>query len=86
MGALQGCHTCAARFLVDRKYASNYDYALETMRNLPYGVWRDVEPEDTLRFYALRLGEAGFIKSTPDKIIATATDWRFLRALKRELS
>lgn len=89
---LRATDTCAreperaARFLVDRKYAANYDYALETMRSLPYGVWRDVEPEDTLRFYALRLGEAGLMKSTPDKIIAAATDWRFLRALKRELS
>jgi NitT/TauT family transport system substrate-binding protein len=48
-------------------------------------VWRDIEPEDTVRFYALRLGEAGSIKSTPQKIIADATDWRFLRELKKEL-
>lgn len=89
---LRATDTCAkeperaARFLIDRKYAANYDYAVAAMRNLPYGVWRDVEPEDTLRFYALRLGEAGSVKGTPDKIIAGATDWRFLRALKKELS
>lgn len=89
---LRATDTCAkeperaARFLIDRKYAANYDYALAAMRNLPYGVWRDVEPEDTLRFYSLRLGEAGSVKGTPDKIIAGATDWRFLRALKKELS
>ena len=88
---LQGTDACAkeperaARFLVDRKYTANYDYALATMKDLPYDVWRDVEPEDTLRFYALRLGEAGSIKGTPEKIIATGTDWRFLRALKKEL-
>ena len=29
--------------------------------------------------------EAGFIKSTPQKIIADGTDWRFLTELKREL-
>ncbi len=39
---------------------------------------------DTLRFYALRLREA-VIKTTPEKIIAQGSDWRFLTALKREL-
>ena len=38
-----------------------------------------------IRFYALRLHEVGLIKSSPNKIIATATDWRFLNELK-ELS
>jgi NitT/TauT family transport system substrate-binding protein len=38
-----------------------------------------------VRFYALRLREAGMIRSTPKKIIATGTDWRFLNELKREL-
>jgi NitT/TauT family transport system substrate-binding protein len=31
------------------------------------------------------LREAGMIKSTPNKIIADAADWRFLNELKREL-
>jgi hypothetical protein len=31
-------------------------------------------PADTVRFYSLRLREAGMIKSTPNKIIADATD------------
>jgi NitT/TauT family transport system substrate-binding protein len=38
-----------------------------------------------VRFWALRMREAGFIKSTPQKIIAQNTDWRFLDELKREL-
>ena len=37
------------------------------------------------RFYALRLYDAGLIKSDPNKIIADHTDWRFLDELKREL-
>ena len=41
--------------------------------------------EDTVRFYALRLQEVGLIKSSPQKIIADATDWRFLNELKQEL-
>jgi hypothetical protein len=39
----------------------------------------------TVRFYALRLHEAGMIKSTPSKIIGQGTDWRFFNELKREL-
>jgi NitT/TauT family transport system substrate-binding protein len=38
-----------------------------------------------VRFYALRMHEVGFIKSSPQKIIAENTDWRFLNELKREL-
>jgi len=37
------------------------------------------------RFYALRLHEAGIVKSNPQKLIAEHTDWRFLNELKREL-
>jgi NitT/TauT family transport system substrate-binding protein len=38
-----------------------------------------------VRFYALRLHEAGMIKSAPQKILAQGTDWRFLNELKKEL-
>ena len=75
----------AARFLVDKGYVQRYEYALQTMQELPYGKWREYDPEDTIRFYALRLHEAGMIKSTPQKIIAQGTDWRFFKELKREL-
>jgi NitT/TauT family transport system substrate-binding protein len=75
----------AARFLVDKGYTPRYDYALQTMKDVPYNKWREYNPEDTVRFYALRLHEAGMIKSSPQKIIAQGTDWRFLNELKREL-
>jgi NitT/TauT family transport system substrate-binding protein len=75
----------AARFIVDRGYTPRYDYALQTIREVPYNKWREYNAEDTIRFYALRLQEAGMIKSTPQKIIAEGTDWRFLNELKREL-
>jgi NitT/TauT family transport system substrate-binding protein len=55
------------------------------LKELPYTRWRDLEPEDTIRFYGVRLHEAGMIKSTPQKISAHGTDWRFLRELKKEL-
>ena len=38
-----------------------------------------------MRFYALRLQETGMIKSNPQEIIASGTDFRFLNELKIEL-
>jgi NitT/TauT family transport system substrate-binding protein len=75
----------AARQLVDGGFTERYDYALQSLTELPYDVWREFDPEDTLRFYALRLDEIGMIRSTPNQIIAEGTDWRFLNELKREL-
>ena len=74
-----------ARRLVDRGFTPRYDFALQTLDDVPYKNWRDYDAEDTLRFYALRMHEAGLIKSTPQKIIARGTDWRFLDEVKREL-
>jgi len=75
----------AARGLVDKGFTKQYDYALQLMKDLPYGRWRDYSAEDAVRFYALRLHEAGMIKSTPQKLIAEGTDWRFFNELKKEL-
>lgn len=75
----------AARFVVDKGYTANYDYALAAMQEIPYGKWRTYDPDDTLRFYALQLHEVGLIKSTPDEIIAKGADWTFLNELKAEL-
>jgi len=74
-----------AQLLVDSGYATRYDYALQALSEIRYDVWRDYDPEDTLRFYALRMQEAGLIKSNPQKLIAEHTDWRFLNELKREM-
>jgi NitT/TauT family transport system substrate-binding protein len=73
----------AARVVADKGY--RYDYALQTMKEISYARWREYDPEDAVRFYALRLHEAGMIKSGPQKIIAQGTDWRFLNELKKEL-
>jgi NitT/TauT family transport system substrate-binding protein len=75
----------AAQMIVEQGFTPRYDYAVQTLQEVPYNKWREYDPEDTLRFYSLRLREAGMIKSTPAKIIADATDWRFLNELKREL-
>ena len=86
---MKATHFCAveperaARLVADKGY--RYDYSLQTMKEIAYARWRDYNAEDTVRFYALRLHEAGMIKSTPSKIIAQGTDWRFFNELKREL-
>jgi NitT/TauT family transport system substrate-binding protein len=66
-------------------YTPNPEHARQALRELPYGRWRDYNPEDTVRFYALRLREAGMVNGTPQKLIAQGTDWRYLNELKREL-
>jgi NitT/TauT family transport system substrate-binding protein len=74
-----------AQQLVDGGWTPRYEYALQTLTEVPYNRWREFDPEDALRFYALRLHEVGIIKSTPNQIIADGTDWHFLNELKREL-
>jgi NitT/TauT family transport system substrate-binding protein len=75
----------AARYIVAKGYEPRYDVALEVLKSLSYTRWRTYDPEDSLRFYGVRLHEAGLIKSAPQKLIAQGTDWRFLNELKREL-
>lgn len=73
-----------ARQLTDDGFA-RYDYALQTLDEIRYRDWRDYSPEDTMRFFALRLYEAGMIRNSPNQILAESTDWRFVNELKREL-
>jgi NitT/TauT family transport system substrate-binding protein len=75
----------AAQRMVDRGFTARYDYALQMLKEVPYNKWREYDPEDTIRFYSLRLREAGMIKASPNKIIADAADWRLLNELKHEL-
>jgi NitT/TauT family transport system substrate-binding protein len=87
---LKGTDVCAvepdraSQQLVDRGRTPRGDLMRQVLQDISYR-WRDYEPEDTVRFYALRLHEVGMIKSVPQQIIAQGTDWRFLNELKREL-
>lgn len=74
-----------AQRMVDRGFTPRRDDAVQTLADVPYNRWRDYDPEDTIRFYALRLREAGMLRSNPAKIIADAADWRFLNEVRREL-
>jgi NitT/TauT family transport system substrate-binding protein len=75
----------AARHMVERGYEPQYSVALEVVKSLSYSRWRTYDPEDSLRFFGVRLHETGLIKTAPKKLIAQGTDWRFLNELKREL-
>jgi NitT/TauT family transport system substrate-binding protein len=74
-----------AKQVVAKGLAKNYDYTLQAIKELPYSRWRELDPEDTVQFYSLRLREVGMIKSSPQKIIAQGADWRFSRELKKAL-
>ena len=88
---LKGSEVCAndpdraAKAYLDLGFQTEPQYARQAIREIPYGRWREYNPEDTMRFYALRLREANLIKSTPQQVIAQGTDWRLLQQLKREL-
>ena len=88
---LKGTDVCASepdrasRYLVDSGRTPRYDLMRQVLKEIPYDRWRTYDPEDTVRFFALRLREAGMIRSTPQKIIATGIDWRFPNELKKEL-
>lgn len=56
----------------------------EVIRDLSYD-WREFDPEETLRFFALRLADAKIVRSTPQQIIAQGSDFAYMRELRTEL-
>ena len=58
---------------------------LMTMKDTRYNLWREYDPEDSVRFFALRLNELGMLKKTPQDVISGFTDWRYFDEVKREL-
>ena len=76
----------AAKAVVANGLGSREDYVRQAFGSeVLYDKWREYDPEDTIRFFTLRLQETGMIKSSPQEVIANGTDWRFLDELKREL-
>ena len=74
-----------AQNISNRGLIGRYDYDRQALSDLPYYKWRDYNAADTIRFYSLRLHEAGLLKATPNQIMAENTDWHFFDELKREL-
>ena len=75
----------AVKAYLRQGFKPSQDAARQAIQELPFGRWRDYNPEETVRFYALRLREAGMVKGAPQKIIAQGTDWRLWNELKKEL-
>ena len=75
----------AVKAYMNQGFKPNPDVARQAIKELPFGRWRDYNPEETVRFYALRLREAEMVKGSPQKIIAQGTDWRIWNELKKEL-
>jgi NitT/TauT family transport system substrate-binding protein len=75
----------AARLMVNRGAPAGYEYVLQAVREIGYAKWREYAPEDTMRFWSLRLRELGITKSDPKTLLARGTDWRFIDQLRKEL-
>jgi NitT/TauT family transport system substrate-binding protein len=75
----------AAQIVVENGFPAEYDTALQVFSEIPYALWREIDPEDTFRFHALRMHKLGLISQSPDALISRITDWRFLNELKQEL-
>jgi hypothetical protein len=55
-----GASAAAAEPLgLTRGYLRDYEYSLQAWRDVPYRRWRDYDSADTIRFFALRMREAG---------------------------
>jgi len=76
----------AADRLVAKGVAPNRETALYALHHIPYDAWRDYDAADSIRFYALRLREAGLITQTPEEILESGTNWGFFNELRSELS
>ena len=74
----------AAQMMV--KVGFSFECARVILNDARYGLWRDHDPHDTVRFMALRFHEAGLIKKGPNELVSEFTDSRFLDEIKRELS
>ena len=68
--------TCAAdpeqggsisRYTIKDTWSSTTGNTCNPLKDIPYDRWREYDPEDTIRFYSLRLREAGLIKSSQTK-------------------
>jgi NitT/TauT family transport system substrate-binding protein len=77
----------AAQLLVDRKLrkANDQEFMVQALSGIPYDKWRHYSPEDSIRFWALRLKELRLIKYSPQEYINKNTDWSHIASLKDEM-
>jgi NitT/TauT family transport system substrate-binding protein len=78
----------ALKVLMEKKIWKKAEtkYILQSIKDIPYGMWRDYNPEETVRFYAMRLHDVGMLKTAPEEFIKQHTDWSILNSMKQELA
>jgi NitT/TauT family transport system substrate-binding protein len=74
-----------AAYLATKGYETRYEIGLEVLKKLPYNRWREANPEDTLRFHALRLHEVGNDPVQPQQADCPGHGLAVLNELKKEL-
>jgi len=70
-GAARAGVGASIRNLLAQRTTPDLEILTDTTAMVSYD-WREFDPEETLRFFALRLGDVKLIKSTPQQIIAQA--------------
>lgn len=83
------CHRepeAVAQELVRAGWSANEYSAVQGMPYQHFDAWRTHSPEDSMRFFALRLREGGVIKSTPDELIKRGLDLRYLDELRDKIA
>ena len=58
---------------------------LRSLRDIPYDAWRNFDLAASLRFYALRMYEAGLVTRTPHELLKIASDFDMFEQLRLEL-
>jgi NitT/TauT family transport system substrate-binding protein len=56
----------------------------ETIKDLSYD-WRDYDPEESVRYHALKLNDAKLVGKTPREIINAGTNLAYYHQLRAEL-
>jgi NitT/TauT family transport system substrate-binding protein len=76
----------ATRVLIDKgiRKESEYQAIVNSLREIPYAKWNEYTPEDTIRFYMLRLRDVGMTKFRPQEVISQNVDLSFLLSMKDE--
>ena len=81
----QDVQTAAA--LIDRhgEEFGGKELILRSLNDIPYDAWRNYDLKASLRFYALRLHEAGLVNRTPNDLLKLASDFEMFEQLRLEL-
>ena len=74
----------AVDIAVKKGFTPDASLMLEAIKPLAY-PWRDYDPADSLRYFALQLADSKLLKKTPAQIVADGSDFTFFRQMQKEL-